>query len=272
MGASKIGAIPHSKSNTDSFHGSNAWFYLAINFEIQGWPGFYSSATEIVPNPMKLNSTATLTISLLALMAVAGLVSAAVGSAIGREALKGVTQPDTRPTSNLAKTRQASSPKDSLVILREEDILAKVKQRMSGAASKQKPVTPAPSEKVAANSADNKPGSFPMTSQSGAVTLEVSSAQPQGESFILNVTLQNKGKQPVQFLYSLLDVEDDRGQVLNASTDGLPSELAADGETFSGTISIPMSILNGVKQISLKLTDYPDQQIKLEITNIPISK
>jgi hypothetical protein len=49
----------------------------------------------------RINSTVALTFILLTLMFGAGIVSAAAGFSIGREALKGITQPDARPTNKV---------------------------------------------------------------------------------------------------------------------------------------------------------------------------
>ncbi len=84
--------------------------------------------------------------------------------------------------------------------------------------------------------------------------------------------MQNKGKNSVRFLYSFLDVSDDKGRTLSASTDGLPSELPNNSPTYTGTISIPTALLDDVKSISLSLTDYPAQQLKLEVSDIPVGR
>ncbi|HEY9753258.1 MAG TPA: hypothetical protein V6C46_09915 [Coleofasciculaceae cyanobacterium] len=230
---------------------------------------FFTMRQPLRRQPIQLSPTAILTIILLSLMAIAGLLSTIVGMTIGREALKGVTQPDTRPSSLLKPSKAPSKSTDELIVLREEDILAKVKSRINADGSQQKPV-PLSDAKVSTPS--NQPGQFPMTNESRGVLLEITSAQRQGDSLILNVTLQNRSQQPVQFLYSLLEVHDDQGQVLNASTDGLPSELPPASSLFSGTISISTSLLEGVKTLSLKLTDYPDQRVRLEAENIPLVK
>ena len=230
---------------------------------------FFTMRQPLRRQPIQLSPTAMLTIALLSLMAIAGLLSTIVGITIGREALKGVTQPDTRPSSLLKPSKASSKPTDELVILREEDILAKVKSRINGDGSQQKPI-PLSDSKV--STSGNQPSQFPIARESRGVLLQITSAQQQGDSFILNVTLQNRSQQPVQFLYSLLEIHDDQGQVLNASTDGLPSELPAASSLFSGTISISTSLLEGVKTLSLKLTDYPDQRVRLEAENIPLVK
>ena len=67
---------------------------------------------------MKVNPTVALTFTLLTLMLGAGLLTGAWGFAIGREALKGITQPDARPTNKGAA--QNSSVREDLVLLKEE--------------------------------------------------------------------------------------------------------------------------------------------------------
>ncbi|MBD2022682.1 hypothetical protein H6F43_21090, partial [Leptolyngbya sp. FACHB-36] len=71
-----------------------------------------------------------MTFVLLSLMFGAGLMSAAWGLVMGREALKGVTQPDTRPANNLANRQGNGAQSSSFAILREDEILATVKSRM----------------------------------------------------------------------------------------------------------------------------------------------
>jgi hypothetical protein len=77
---------------------------------------------------MKFNSTVALTLILLAMMLGAGFVSAMWGFTLGHEALKGVTQPDVRPTKKLADNKQATPGKEGVAILREEDILVNVNE------------------------------------------------------------------------------------------------------------------------------------------------
>lgn len=78
---------------------------------------------------MKVNSTVALTLILLALMVGAGVVSAAWGYAMGREALKGVTQPDVRPTTVGEEGSNTTQPK-AFEIIPESKILEDVKTQM----------------------------------------------------------------------------------------------------------------------------------------------
>ncbi len=80
---------------------------------------------------MKINTTVALTFTLLALMVGAGALSGTWGYTTGREALKGITQPDSRPTNK--GTQQNAKGREELVILKEEDVLKTVKEKMNSA-------------------------------------------------------------------------------------------------------------------------------------------
>ena len=217
---------------------------------------------------MKLNSTVALTLILLVSMVVAGLVSASWGSSLGREALKGITQPDTRPGNNKPGNRAGNSRREELAVLPESDIIANVKVRMNGGVDKDLKASPAASTKT--TSTPDSKAQLPMTATSEDVVLEVKSARQKGESLVLTVSLRNGGKQPIRFVYDALNVTDEQGRTLKASTQGLPAELPAASSAFPGTISIPASLLEGVQKVSLSLTDYPDKRLQLQLSNIPL--
>jgi hypothetical protein len=235
---------------------------------------------------MKVNSTLVLTLILLLMMLGAGFVSGMWGFAVGHTALKGVTQPDIRPTNKLITNKQTTSGKAGLDILREEDILASVKAQRNGKAKaskanknndEAKTSSDSGTEKTAAadSSQENKVASFqqaPLKSDNQGVTLQVLSARQEAGSLLLNVTMKNAGASSVRFLYSFLNVTDDQGRTLSATTDGLPGELPPNGQEFSGTVSIPTALLEDAKKLSLKLTDYPDQKLQLQISDIPVMR
>jgi hypothetical protein len=233
---------------------------------------------------MKINSTVILTLVLLILMLGAGSISGFLGFSFGSSALKGVTTPDGRPTSKFASTKSNSSQSGEVTLLKEEEILKTVKARIEGKAKvaksdkldeddeeinnrKQKQ-----KEKTEVVVEEKPQAGFPVTAESEGVTLAVQSARYSGGDLLLKVKMQNKGTDSVRFLYSFLDVTDDKGRTLSASTEGLPAELPASGPAFSGTVSIPTALLDDVKKVSLSLTDYPDQKLKLEVSNIPVDK
>jgi hypothetical protein len=232
---------------------------------------------------MKLNSTVVLTLTLLALMLGAGSVSAFLGFDIGSKALKGVTSPDSRPTSKFASAKRGNSQHGGLMLLKEEEILKTVKARIEGKSKVPKSEQEEEETKTVSNKqkleekpqeqVEEKPQpGFPVSAESEGVNLSVQSARYSGGALQLRVKMQNKGKNSVRFLYSFLDVSDDKGRTLSASTDGLPSELPNNSPTYTGTISIPTALLDDVKSISLSLTDYPAQQLKLEVSDIPVGR
>lgn len=213
----------------------------------------------------------------------AGSVSAFLGFNLGSLALKGVSTPDGRPTTKFATAKANSSQQVGLTLLKEEEILKVVKSRIEGKSKAAK------SEKLEDEDedTDNKPKpketpkevveekpqpGFPVSAESEGVSFAVQSARYSGGDLLLKVKMQNKGKDSVRFLYSFLDVTDDKGRTLSASTEGLPAELPANGPTFSGTVIIPTALLDDVNKVSLSLTDYPAQKLKLDVSNIPVAR
>ena len=233
---------------------------------------------------MKLNSTVLLTLILLTLMLGAGSVSAFWGFTLGSAALKGVTTPDARPTTKFARKGTSSSQdKEGVVLVKEEEILKIVKARIEGktkAAKSKKTNDLEEGRKNTKRKQDPKPpetqekpqAGFPINTESEGVSLSVQSARYSGGALLLKVKMDNKSDDSVRFLYSFLDVTDDKGRTLSASTEGLPSELPPKGPTSHGTVSIPTALLDDVKRISLALTDYPAQKLRLEVSNIPVEK
>lgn len=230
---------------------------------------------------MAVNSTVVLTLILLALMFGAGVTSSVWGFTIGREALKGTTQPDVRPSNNAGSGKQGNrASKDQVSILKEKDILTTVKARVEGR-DPDKTTAPANTKADKASSqpatpkkpaTPNASAKFPLNSRDGGITLEVSAASQRSNSMLLDVSMKNEGSQPVRFLYSFLNVTDDRGRALSATAEDLPSELPPNGQVFYGTVSIPTALLENAKEVSLTLTDYPGQKLQLQISGIPVAK
>ncbi|QSV63537.1 MAG: hypothetical protein HEQ26_13065 [Dolichospermum sp. DL01] len=229
---------------------------------------------------MKINTTVLLTLILLTLMLGAGSASGFLGFTLGSMALKGVTTPDGRPATKFNSSKANNPQQESEAFLKEEDILKVVKSRISDKKKGNKPdkseeeeikiTQPQPQEKSVAPET-SQPG-FPITAESEGVTMSVKSIRYSGGDLLLKVNMQNKGGDSVRFLYSFLDITDDKGRTLSAITEGLPAELPAKGAEFKGTISIPTALLDDVKQISLSLTDYPAQKLKLQLSDIPVEK
>jgi hypothetical protein len=224
---------------------------------------------------VKVNPTVTLTLILLFLMVGAGLTSASWGYKLGREALKGITQPDTRPVNNVTDSQGKSLRREgNLAFLKESDILANVKARMGGVAA---PAASPDKAVKAATPAQSSPtpdtaSGLPLFAESRAVTLGVQAVRKQGTSLVLEVSMQNNSTKEVQFLYSSMEITNDQGRLLSASTQGLPEELAPNGKPDTGTIAVPLELLDGAKSLSLSLTDYPEQQVQLQLSGIPVEK
>jgi hypothetical protein len=221
---------------------------------------------------MKLNSTVVLTLVLLFLMVSAGIISAAWGFTLGREALKGVTQPDIRPNSNLSERKGLLPRREKVMILPEAEILSAVKARMEGNSGK---VNPDQNSNAGNKSLDGQVNNqvqegLPIVSQDRGVTMEVTSVRRQDSFLLLDISLRNDGARTLRFLYNFLRVTDEQDRTLNATAEGLPGELPPYSETFTGTISIPSALLEKSQKISLKLTDYPDQKVQLQMSDIPV--
>jgi hypothetical protein len=221
-----------------------------------------------------LNSTVILTVVLLVMMFGAGLFSSSWGYKLGREALKEISQPDMRP-SHLTGKKGSGERKDSVQMLKENDILKSVKQRMEGKGDEttlQAASTPKPESQPQAQATETpSPQSvFPIVSRDGQITMQVTSASRKGNSLKLKVSLKNEGEQSVRFLYSFLNVTDDKGRALSASVDELPGQVPPDNKVYTGVVSIPTVLLDNASELAMSLTDYPDQNLQLQMSGIPI--
>lgn len=217
---------------------------------------------------MRINSTVALTFILLTSMFGAGIVTGAWGFAIGREALKGITQPDTRPANKVSKKNGSARASDELMVLQEADIIKTVKARLDGNA-KPAAATTSPSKQEPEKQA-TAPAKFPIISQDKGVTVEVSGVRQRKDLVVFDVSMRNEGAQSVKFLYSFLNITDEQGRVLSADTEGLPSELPPNNQKFTGTVSLSTTLLDKVQKISIQLTDYPDQKLQLRMADIPV--
>jgi len=231
---------------------------------------------------MKINTTVLLTLILLTLMLGAGSASGFLGFTLGSMALKGVTTPDGRPVTKFNSSKNNNSQEESEAFLKEEDILKEVKSRINDK-NKANKLEKSEEEEIKTSKPQTKekppevaeevsqPG-FPISAESEGVTMSVQSVRYSGGDLLLRVNMQNKGADSMRFLYSFLDISDDKGRTLSAITEGLPAELPGKSSAFKGTISIPTALLDDVKQISLSLTDYPAQKLKLQLSDIPVEK
>ncbi len=227
---------------------------------------------------MKVNPTVVLTFLLLSMMFGAGALSASLGLELGKAALKEVTQPDVRPTTSGESNSGATTRGKGLKLLKEDEIIKTVKTRMSGKEVEPEPAQTKAVEAEADKSAEAKAAEeakkderFPIVTKDQDVSLEVTGVRREGSSLLLEVKLKNAGSRSVQFLYSFLNVTDDKGRSLSATTEGLPGDLPPGNESYSGTVSIPTALLDNAQKLSVTLTDYPDQELELKMADIPVT-
>lgn len=220
-----------------------------------------------------MNLTILLTLALLSIMCGLGAFTGVWGFKMGREALKGITQPDSRPSSTFTGAKM-STRREEIVFLKEKNILTNVKKSManggSNAGKNQQP--PKSEEKSKAEEAKKTTNKFPIVASDSGVKLEVNDVRKWGNSLILDVNLKNDGQKAIRFLYSFLNVTDDQGRALSASTEDLPGELPPNGRRYYGIVTIPVALLADAKELSLTLTDYPDQKLQLKMPKIPLSQ
>ncbi len=218
------------------------------------------------------------TFVLLILMLIVGSISGAVGYVFARQSLKGITQPATNPFLNNGDDLDRR-PRQGADFLSEKDLVAKVKAQTSGAkVAKQKKAAPkknkdkskAKSSEQDQKSSKSKPKSLPIKVENKGMNFEVKSLSQEDDTLTLNVALQNNSDKPLQFVYTFLDITDDQGQALFSEIRGLPTEFKPKGEIFFGTIKILDVPPESVEKISLSLNDYPDQNVKLDVQNIPV--
>jgi hypothetical protein len=203
-----------------------------------------------------------------------GLFSSSWGYKLGREALKEISQPDMRP-SNLTGKKNNGERRESVQMLNEADIVKSVKQRMAGKSDDVEVASTAvpadqPNPKPEATQTPTPRAVFPIVSRDGNITMQVTSASRKGSSLQLKVSMKNEGEESVRFLYSFLNVTDDKGRALSASVDELPGQVPPDNKVYTGIVSIPTVLLDNASELAMSLTDYPDQNLQLQMSGIPI--
>lgn len=212
-----------------------------------------------------------LSLVLLAIMLIAGSLSALGGYLFGRESLRGVTQPVVNPIlGDVSSEGETATPRQTF--LQESEIIA---QAEGMRANKSKPtpappsVTPSPTQSPENSQALGAAG-FPKVVTVEGVKLAVNSVSQVNGDLVLGVTLINQSPVDVQFIYTYLEITSDQGTPLIAITKGLPTEVPAKSESYSGTIHIPLTSLAEVKTLNLSLTDFPNQDIQISIQDIPV--
>ena len=226
---------------------------------------------------MKLKVTLHLILAILLMMLGAGGASAYIGYLMGREALKVVTQPDTDSEQTINRKKPIGGSHKGLNVVEERTVLINVynhihRKENPSSDQKQSSIEGDAVKKSARSDNQIKPDYFPVRDRSGDVTMEISRTRIEGNSVILDVNLKNESSKPVRFLYSFLDVRDEDNRPLSAIADGLPGELPPNGQNFSGTFIIPVTLIDNSQTISLTLQDYPEQKLTLQLKSIPLAK
>lgn len=239
---------------------------------------------------MRLDPTVALVMTLFTLMVGATSVSAVFGYTLGRKALSGVTQPDISRSNQSNASPNAESADGYSMLKSEDEILSAVAEkikaqtaqpalpnRQSDASGEQSQgLKSEAGDTILASNSDvsfvNYQSSLPLLAENQDVIMAVNAVRRQGNVLRISLSLQNVGDRPVEFLYSLIDVIDQQGQPLSVSTDGLPQEIPPTGQTFEGSVTIPVVLLGTSDTLSLRLTDYPDQDIELSISDIPVAQ
>ena len=102
--------------------------------------------------------------------------------------------------------------------------------------------------------------------------MKVDGVVPVGGGLRLSVSLQNNGAEPVEFLYSFLEVRDQDNNLLSSFTEALPQSLPGDRQIYPGTIELFGTLPESVRSVSVRLASYPDEKVKLEVNSIAIPK
>jgi hypothetical protein len=203
--------------------------------------------------------------------------------------LKGINQLDIVTVKKGAATPSAQkSPGDkSVPFLQEKEILVKVKARIRGELKDDKKAkqaeantdkskaqsTPTPTPTPTTPASSPQPG-LPITARIQGITLQAKSIEKQPDALVINVSLQNAGDQTIRFDYGSgsLTAVDDQNRSLSPTAEGLPAELPAQSQAYSGTIKIPLDSVTSAQTLTLALTDYPNAQIILKLSDIPVTR
>jgi hypothetical protein len=210
---------------------------------------------------LKRDRALLMTSILLVLMLGAGMFSGIIGFTLGHAALKGVTQPDIRPSNK--SINQQNLKTRGLEVLSEQKMLADAREVMGIAKA-------GDDANQAQFSNDDKPVLvFPIESKDQGIILIVKSAKPEGNNIKIDATLRNQGSQAAKFGQGVLTIRDDQDQPLAASFSGMPTSLAANGKDVGLKILISKGELGTAKTITLTLTDA-DRKLQLEMADVPV--
>ncbi|AFY36575.1 hypothetical protein Lepto7376_0127 [[Leptolyngbya] sp. PCC 7376] len=234
---------------------------------------------------MKFQTTLAFTLLLLVAMVGAGTVSALYGFTIGYDALQGVRQPEGNPTQQLIRSRKSSKEHASvngIELVSEREVIVEVYDKIYAREQGLKKDNAANSAQTDSNFVKTieKEGTptpeaqaetvFPLTSTAQNIQFDVIDSRLLGNYWVLDISLQNNSNSAVRFLYNFLELKDGQGRLVSGQTEGLPAEIPANNQSYTGQVRIPAVILEDVETISMNLSDYPNQEITLEIADIPV--
>jgi hypothetical protein len=227
---------------------------------------------------LEFSRSAKFTLFLLLVMAMIGGGLGVITYFFGRASLRGITQPDVNPFLQTGDD-QEQSPRQGVSFLKEADIIKQVKTQTTGSNAKPPEASPSPSPDAKNKddkdkkdkTASSDPKSFPIRTKSEGVNFDVRTVKREESDLVLDIAIANNSGRPVQFIYTFLDITDDQGFALSSEIKGVPETLQANGETYVGTVRV-FDIPSELERLNLKLADYPDQKVKLEINNVPLPK
>ncbi|WP_373541458.1 hypothetical protein [Chamaesiphon sp.] len=228
---------------------------------------------------IKGDRTLLLTSILLFFMLAAGIMSGVLGFVSGHEALRGVTQPDIRPSNNKGGNKQNPNTK-GLQLIAEPELIATAKKQM-GVEEPRKDAQQVKDAKKQAGDFEKAvkndpkaglpPVKLPIVTQDQGIMMTIKSIESKGNDVKLAVTLSNHGSQPVNFGQERISATTDRAQPIDTTTAGLPTSLPATGKETKVVLTIPKKSLDKVKSVSLQLTDL-DRKLQLEVSGVPVGR
>lgn len=230
---------------------------------------------------MKNKSTLIVFTTIILGSIAAGITTGYFAHKFGSQALEVVQSPAENPAQKLAKDNPSTKKSsEGFKLIEEKDVLVEVydsvyyqkKGKKKNKSSDKQSYQPEEDKLFAQEISPKSPQKpfTPIITKADGVVMEVTSMKEEQGSLLLSVKMKNNGRQTMNFLYSFLDVKDDQNRVISAISSGLPNQLPANGQNFSGEISIPLSLLNDAKEISLNLPNYPQQDLQLQISEIPV--
>ncbi|NJN76047.1 MAG: hypothetical protein HC796_07350 [Synechococcaceae cyanobacterium RL_1_2] len=209
---------------------------------------------------IEINSTISVSIMVMLMILGAGAYTGYFAYTVGTKSLEAVNEPESNPSKKLAAANNAERVEKGFVIIPENEIILRNTKQMKGLKTEPLPSSQTKSEPSPTNqeqdgltgssssdgaTPDQEQGeniasaSLPLSTEDQGVRLTVENIKKLNNSLTMEVTLVNKTSKEVRFLYSFLDVRDDKGLSLSAIADGLPGQLPADQKTTPVILPFP---------------------------------